>query len=239
MKVVLILLFASYAVASKEIQNVRGPIEDIAEKIRKIIPEPIEVDKFDLVIPDNVLVSGSANVTNFTASGLKAFTFKFKMLPPGIKIGLQAFSLDTKYAVDLPLLRIPLLSIFGNGNIRIALSNLNIDAGINPFGLNGKTPIASLSLDIQKIEFSISGFFDDDTLSQEISKFLETYVLQTFEKNKKAISEFLKTVMNKIMYAFMHRNATLTVDEVADIAYKSGSSLSFSEALNHIFTTAI
>nr|CAH7747441.1 unnamed protein product [Callosobruchus chinensis] len=224
---------------TSEIQTVRGPIEDIVEKIREVIPEPIELQKFDLVIPDNILLSGSLNVTNFIASGLKAFTFKFKLLPTGFKMGLENFSLDTKYAVDLPILRIPLLSIFGDGNIRVAVSNMNVDGGINVIGIKGKSPIASLNLDIQKIEFSISGFFDDASLSEEISKFMETYALQIFEKNKKAISETIKNILNKIMYAFMHRNKTLTADEVADIAYKSGSSLSFLEALNHIFATVV
>nr|CAI5835090.1 unnamed protein product [Callosobruchus analis] len=231
MKIVLILLFAGYTIANQEIQNIRGVIDDLVEKIKQAIPEPIALEKFDLVITDNKLVSGSLNVTNFTATGLKAFTFNVKIIPPGFKISLQNFSLDTKYAMDLPILRIPLLSIFGD------VSDVKIDAMINPIGLNGKSPILSLSLDIQNITFSIDGFFEDDTLSEEISKFVETYALQIFQKEKKAISDLIKKVLNQIMYAFMHRNKTLTVEEVADIAYKSGYSLSFSQALNHMFAT--
>nr|CAI5835094.1 unnamed protein product [Callosobruchus analis] len=116
MKIMLVPLIAGFAFADLRAKD--GPVEKIVEKIRKAIPEPIQFKERDLVIPDNVFVSGSLNATNFIASGLKAFTFKFELFPTSMEVGLEKFSLDTQYAMDLPVFKIPLLSIFGDGTLR-------------------------------------------------------------------------------------------------------------------------
>ncbi|CAH2016220.1 unnamed protein product [Acanthoscelides obtectus] len=224
MKTLMILLLTSYVIAKHEIKNEqRSSIDDLVKRIKDAIPEPIELEKIDLMVPKNIsLISGSFNVTNFTASGLKAFTFErhpaFLPIPTSLVIGLKALSLDTKYAMDLPLLKIPLLSVFGDGAIRLVVPNIEIKIAFDFIGaLSGKY-IKTFNLATDDFGLSITGVFDDDGLSKQIADSIARTVKETSKKYSKDIFKVIRNVLNKVIHSVIHRNKTISITEAAEIS---------------------
>ncbi|CAH1996752.1 unnamed protein product [Acanthoscelides obtectus] len=55
MKTLMILLLTSYVIAKHEIKNEqRSSIDDLVKRIKDAIPEPIELEKIDLMVPKNI-----------------------------------------------------------------------------------------------------------------------------------------------------------------------------------------
>ncbi|CAH1989738.1 unnamed protein product [Acanthoscelides obtectus] len=141
--------------------------------------------------------------------------------------------------MDLPLLKIPLLSVFGNGTLRIVVSDVNIAFKVDILGMGTGEAIETLDLTIKDFSFAVTGVFDDVELSKEISDVINKNTTKVLNTYMNKVSHFIKTVLNKIIDIIISNLISLPISEDAESFSEIEYELIVHEALNHVFTSLV
>ncbi|VEN53057.1 unnamed protein product [Callosobruchus maculatus] len=122
---------------------------------------------------------------------------------------------------------------------RFLISKVAIDCEMDLAGVATGHTITSLDLGIENLEFGVTGILDDDGISKQISDVINKNTIKLFHKYSKNISQLIMTVLNKVIDVIVNKNFTSSINEGADIIYKSGDSWSLWEALHDMFASLL
>ncbi|CAG9823616.1 unnamed protein product [Phaedon cochleariae] len=211
MKLISFLFYVFYVISSLDASiedQVKKAIQDIKDKI----PEPISISNSTITIPENNIISGTLNLSNFVVTGLKAMElsvkYSFLTLPEGFSFELENLQMHTGYQMNIPLFNISLLTFFGTGNLSLSLNGLNVNGSIRLLAL--PKLFSDVTTSIKDAKFSVTGFLEDPILSGQISDALTDAIVPTL--NEKEFANFVENVLNTLVGEIIHRNGTEQVN---------------------------
>ncbi|KAG5897214.1 hypothetical protein JTB14_022565 [Gonioctena quinquepunctata] len=207
-------ILLSLLVWSCNSDSIQQQVEKIIDQLKNELPEPINIPKASIILPESKYISGLLNLNDLRVTGPKALELKVQFillgtLPTGFTFYLKDLKINTKYFMEIPLFNSPLLTLFGNGDTSITLSNLSINSSISITSL--PNIFTKLKLSLADAKFNITNFLNDPDFSEELSEDLTKGIVPTIENNNEAISSLVENLLNFVVRSVLEPNKTLAV----------------------------
>ncbi|XP_074025458.1 uncharacterized protein isoform X2 [Leptinotarsa decemlineata] len=200
--------------------SVEDEVKELIKKIQNAIPEPINFSEINISVPDNKYISGVLNLSSCNVTGLKAFDLKinfypFGIVPYGLNFYLKSFEIDTDYVMNMPLLNMKWLALFGLGNFHLSLSDLSMNASVS---IDLQNPLNKLKINLGGAQLGITGFLDDPDYNNELSEELSESI--PLIVNSEGFSSLVEKTLNGIVASIFKKknDTTVSVPEIDSAA---------------------
>lgn len=214
-----------------EYENKGGQLVGFLEKLKEYVKngnsklcipvlDPLQIKNMSIELNEKGLISLKGILKNLRSNGLSDYKVNqgdFMLAGLKVDVGLlfNQINVMTDYNVTGTL--VDSFSIFGNGNIRVAIKGLNVTVDLKLGVKNNKLNISKLMFNVHLKEFdcAITGLYNDEEVSKLLSKAITEVLPGLLDDYQTEISNYASPIIaNTLNNKFLNN---LSLKDLIDI----------------------